>query len=127
MASLRAAQYTSRKSAWNSGCRPSDFIGNYGVLGFTPDSLAPNWTCGSDADHPDLSGRQGGSRRPAGRSDLKQRQAQVDNLRGSIEQDIEDALLDLKAAAKQVEVAKTGLDYAQQTLGSNRRTASPPA
>ena len=47
---------------------------------------------------------------------LKQRQAQVDNLRGSIEQDIENALLDLKAAAQQVEVAKTGLDYAQQTL-----------
>jgi hypothetical protein len=47
---------------------------------------------------------------------LKQRQAQVDNLRAGIEQEIEDALLDIKAAAQQVEVAKTGLDYAQQTL-----------
>ena len=29
---------------------------------------------------------------------------------------MQNALLDLKAAAQQVEVAKTGLDYAQQTL-----------
>jgi hypothetical protein len=51
---------------------------------------------------------------------LKERQAQVDNLKGGIEQDIENALLDLKAAAEQVEVAKTGLDYAQQALAQSQ-------
>ena len=51
---------------------------------------------------------------------LKQRQAQVDNLRGRIEQDVEDALLDLKAAAQQVEVARLGLDLAQQALGQSQ-------
>jgi len=51
---------------------------------------------------------------------LRQRQAQVDNLRAAIEQDIEDALLDIKAAAQQVEVARTGLDYAQQTLDQSQ-------
>ena len=47
---------------------------------------------------------------------LKERQARVDNRTGSIEQEIENALLDLKAAAQQVEVARIGLDYAQETL-----------
>ena len=51
---------------------------------------------------------------------LKQRQAQVDDMRGRIEQDVEDAILDLKAAAQQVEVAKTGLEYAQQALGQSQ-------
>jgi outer membrane protein TolC len=51
---------------------------------------------------------------------LKQRQAQVDDLKGRIEQDVEDALLDLKAAAQQVEVAKLGLDLAQQALGQSQ-------
>ena len=57
---------------------------------------------------------------------LKQRQAQVDNLKAGIEQDVQDALLDLKAAAQQVEVATIGLELAQQAL-TNRTTASPPA
>ena len=57
---------------------------------------------------------------------LKQRQAQVDNLRGSIEQDVQNALLDLKAAAEQVEVAKTGLDLRSKRWCS-RKTALPPA
>ncbi len=51
---------------------------------------------------------------------LKQRQAQVDNLRGRIEQDVQDALLDLKAAGQQVEVAKLGLDLAEQALGQSQ-------
>ena len=45
---------------------------------------------------------------------LKERQAQADNLKARIEQEVEDAILDLKAAAQQVEVAKIGLDFAQQ-------------
>ncbi len=47
---------------------------------------------------------------------LRQRRAQRDDLKGRIEQDIADAVLDATAAAEQVEVAKATLDYAQQTL-----------
>ncbi len=47
---------------------------------------------------------------------LQQRKAQRDDLKGRIEQDVADAILDVTAAAEQVEVAKATLDYAQQTL-----------
>jgi hypothetical protein len=41
-------------------------------------------------------------------------------MRGRIEQDVQDAILDLKAASQQVEVAKMGLEYAQQALGQSQ-------
>ncbi len=115
LASLRAAQY-SLDSAWQQRLPSVGFMGNYGVLGFNPSSLAPSWTAAATLNIPIFQGERIESDVQQARSILKQRQAQVDNLRGSIEQDIDDALLDLRAAAQQVEVGKTGLDYAQQTL-----------
>src|SRR5271166_1882433 len=115
LASLRAAQY-SLDSAWQQRLPSIGFSGNYGILGYNPGSLAPNWTAAATLAIPIFQGERIESDIQQARSVLKQRQAQVDNLRGAIEQDIQDALLDLKAAAQQVEVGKVGLDYAQQAL-----------
>jgi len=115
LASLRAAQY-SLDSSTRERLPSIGFMGNYGVLGFTPSALGPNWTAAATLNIPIFEGERIESDVQQARSVLKQRQAQVDNLRGSIEQDIDDALLDLKAAAQQVEVGKIGLDYAQQAL-----------
>jgi outer membrane protein TolC len=115
LASLKAAQY-SEQSAWQQRLPSIGFSGNYGVLGFTPGSMAPNWTAAATLDIPIFQGGRVEADVQQSRTTLKERQAQVDNLKGSIEQEIENALLDLKAAAQQVEVAKTGLDYAQETL-----------
>jgi outer membrane protein TolC len=58
------------------------------------------------------------------RGDAKQAQAQLDtekaqlsDLRGQIDADIRDAFLDLESAAKQVEVARSNMELAAQTLG----------
>jgi len=115
LASLRAAQYT-REAAWQQRLPYIGFMANYGVLGFTPSSLAPNWTAAATLNLPIFQGGRVEADIQQDEAVIKERQAQVDNLRASIEQDIEDSLLDIKAAAQQVEVAKTGLDYAQQTL-----------
>jgi len=115
MASLRAAQL-SYDAAWQQRLPSIGFSGNYGVLGFTPSALGPSWTAAATLEIPIFQGEKIESDIQQARSVLKQRQAQVDNLRGSIEQDIDNALLDLKAAAQQVEVGKVGLDYAQQAL-----------
>ncbi len=115
LALLRAAQL-SRDAAWKQRLPSIGFSGNYGVLGFTPSSLGPAWTAAATLAIPIFQGGKIESDIQQADAVLKQRQAQVDNLRGGIEQDIENALLDLRAAAKQVEVAKTGLDFAQQTL-----------
>jgi outer membrane protein TolC len=115
LASLRAAQY-SRQSAWQQRLPSIGISGDYGILGYTPSALAPNYTFAATLAIPIFQGGKVEADVAQAEATLKVRQAQVDNLRAGIEQDIEDALLDIKAAAQQVEVARTGLDYAQQTL-----------
>ena len=115
LASLRAAQY-SLDSAWQQRLPSIGFSGNYGVLGFNPSAIAPNWTAAATLSIPIFQGEKIESDIQQARSIVKQRQAQVDNLHGGIEQDIDNALLDLKAAAQQVEVGRVGLEYAQQAL-----------
>jgi outer membrane protein TolC len=119
LASLRAAQL-SREAAWKQRLPSIGLTGEYGVLGNTPDAMSPNWTAMATLRIPIFEGGKVEADVRLAEAVLKQRQAQVDNLRGRIEQDVEDALLDLKAAAQQVEVAKLGLDLAQQALGQSQ-------
>lgn len=51
---------------------------------------------------------------------LKQSEQQLENLRGQIDYDVRTALLDLNAAADQVEVARSTVDLADQTLTQAR-------
>jgi outer membrane protein TolC len=119
LASLRAAQLN-RDAAWKQRLPSIDFAGEYGVLGTTPDSMSPNWMAAATLRIPIFQGGKIEADVQQTDAVLKQRQAQVDDMRGRIEQDVEDAILDLKAAAQQVEVAKTGLEYATQALGQSQ-------
>jgi outer membrane protein TolC len=47
---------------------------------------------------------------------LRQNRAQLENLRGQIEYEVRTALLDLQAADEQVQVARSSVDLAEQTL-----------
>ena len=47
---------------------------------------------------------------------LRQARAQLDNLRGQIEYEVRTALLDIEAADQQVQVARSSVDLAEQTL-----------
>jgi outer membrane protein TolC len=118
-AALRAAQL-SREAAWKQRLPSIGFAGEYGVLGTTPDSMSPNWAAAATLKIPIFQGGKVEADVQQTDAVLKQRQAQVEDMRGRIEQDVEDAILDLKAAAQQVEVAKTGLEYAQQALGQSQ-------
>ena len=82
--------------------------------------MAPNWTAAATLKIPIFQGGKVEADVQQTDAVMRQRQAQVDDLRGRIEQDVEDAILDLKAAAQQVEVAKTGREYAQQALGQSQ-------
>ena len=119
LALLKAAELK-RSAAWKEYLPSLGALGNYGVLGFTPSSLGPAYTLGATLTVPVFQG--GKVRADVQQADavLKQRQAEVDNLKAGIEQDVQDAILDLKAAAQQVEVAKIGLDLAQQTLAQSQ-------
>ena len=115
LTTLRSAQLK-EQSAWKEHLPSIDLSGGYGVLGNQPSSISPNWTALASLNIPIFQGGRIRSDIEQAQAVLKQRQAQVDNLKAQIEQEIQNALLDLKAAAEQVEVAKTGLDLAQQTV-----------
>ena len=51
---------------------------------------------------------------------LREARAQLDNLRGQIEYEVRTALLDIAAADEQVEVARSSVDLAEQTLTQAR-------
>jgi len=114
-AQLRAAELR-RSAAWKEYLPSVGFSGAYGVLGYHPDAMAPNYNAAATLNIPIFQGGKVQADVAAEDAHLKEAQAQTDNLKGRIEQEVEDAILDLKAAARQVEVAKTGLDFAQQAL-----------
>jgi outer membrane protein TolC len=116
---LKSAQLN-RSAAWKQHLPTLGASGDYGVLGFTPSSLGPQYTLGATLNIPVFQGEKVKADVQQADAVLLQRQAQVDNLRAGIEQDVQDALLDLKAAAKQVEVARIGLDLANQTLAQSQ-------
>jgi outer membrane protein TolC len=105
-----------RSAAWKGWLPSLDLSGTYGVLGFHPDEMAPNYSAAATLNIPIFQGGKVQADIKEADAVLKERQAQADNLKARIEQEVEDSILDLNAAAKQVEVAKTGLDFAQQAL-----------
>ncbi len=90
--------------------------GDWGVLGTHPDNAFPTWTVLAGMRVPIFQGGKVEADIRLAESILQQRKAQREDLRGRIEQDVADALLDVTAAGEQVEVAQATLDYAQQTL-----------
>ena len=115
LAQVHAAELR-RSAAWKGYLPSLDLSGAYGVLGYHPDDLAPNYSAAATLNIPIFQGGRVQADIKEADTVLKERQAQADNLKARIEQEVEDSILDLNAAAKQVEVAKTGLDFAQQAL-----------
>lgn len=116
---LRAADL--QRSSAVKGYLPSlGLSGTYGVLGYHPDAMAPNYSAAATLNIPIFQGGRVQADVKEADAVLKERKAQADNLKARIEQEVEDSILDLKAAARQVDVAKTGLDFAQQALGQSQ-------
>ncbi len=51
---------------------------------------------------------------------MRQSRQQLENLRGQIDYEVRSALLDLASASEQVEVARSSVDLANQTLAQGR-------
>ena len=118
-AQLRAAELR-RAAAWKGYLPSVGVSGAYGVLGYTPDAMAPNYSAAATLNIPIFQGGKVQADVRETEAALKERQAQADNLKARIEQEVEDSILDLKAAAQQVEVARTGLDLAQQVVAQSQ-------
>jgi outer membrane protein TolC len=91
-----------------------------GALGTSPAEVERTWSAYGVLRVPIFTGGQVAATVQRVSAARDQRKAEADDLRTSIEQDVTDAVLDVRAAAERVDVAKATADFAQQTLAQAR-------
>jgi len=90
--------------------------GDYGVLGTAPNNAIPTWTISGGVRIPIFQGGKIESDIQQAQAELRQFAARRDDLKGRIEQDVADALLDVGSAAEQLQVAQATLEYSRLAL-----------
>jgi outer membrane protein TolC len=119
MEQVRAAEYF--RSAASAERYPTLGINaNYGDIGITPGESHGTFTVAGSLNIPIFQGGKVHGDVLEAEATLKQTRQQMENLRGQIDYDVRTALLDLNAAAEQVEVARSSVDLATQTLAQAR-------
>jgi outer membrane protein TolC len=114
-AQVRAAELSRR--AATAGYYPSlDVSANYGDIGVTPAHSNGTWQVNGGLNIPIFTGGRVRSDVLEADAQLKQVRSQLNDLRGRIDYEVRASLLDLSSAAEQVEVARSSVDLAEQTL-----------
>jgi outer membrane protein TolC len=117
-AQVRAAELSRR--AATAGHYPSlDFNANYGDIGVTPSQSNGTWQVNGGLNIPIFAGGKTHSDVLEADAQLKQARSQLNDLRGRIDYEVRASLLDLTSAAEQVEVARSSVDLAEQTLAQS--------
>jgi outer membrane protein TolC len=112
---LVAAQL--ERSAAIAGYFPTvDVAANFGEIGPAPGSVLPTYAVSGTLNIPIFQGGKVHGDVLKADATLRQAQAQLADLRAQIEQDIRNALLDLKSSADQVEVAQSSVNLAEEAL-----------
>ena len=122
-----ARQNSSRRAATAEHYPTIDVEGELRRLGVTPANSHGTFHGRRDRYRiPIFQGGRSARRRLAGRGYLQpERGARLEDLRGQIDNDVRNALLDLNAAADAVEVARSSVDLAEQTLEQARIVSRP--
>jgi outer membrane protein TolC len=115
LAKLRAAQL-SRRAATAEHYPDLGFEADYGDIGVSPFHSNGTYHVEGSLKIPIFAGGRARADVLQAESVLRQNQQQVDNLRGQIDNEVRTAMLDLNAANDQVQVARSSVDLAQQTL-----------
>src|SRR5580700_9513527 len=119
LAQVRAAEL-SRRSA-TAGHYPSlDMNANLGDIGVTPAHSNGTWQVQGGVTIPIFAGGKTHSDVLEAESQLRQARSQLGDLGGRIDYEVRTALLDLHSAAEQVEVARSSVDLAEQTLAQSQ-------
>jgi outer membrane protein TolC len=119
LALARAAEY-SRRAATAEHLPTVTANADYGVIGPTPDQTHGTFTASASLHIPIFAGGKAQGDALQAQAQLDRDRQQLDNLRGQIEQDVRNGLLDLRSASDQVKVARSNVDLAQQTLQQAR-------
>jgi outer membrane protein TolC len=115
----RAAEYF--KKAASAEYWPSlNLAANYGDIGVRPDSSHGTFEVSGTLTIPIFQGGKVHADVLQAEAAKRQYRSQLESLRGQIDFEVRTALLDLAAAADQVEVARSSVDLANQTLTQAR-------
>ena len=116
---LAAAQL--ERSAATAGYFPTiDVAANWGEIGAVPGDVLPTYALTGTLNIPIFQGGKVHGDVLKAEASLRQAQAQMADVRAQIDQDIRNALLDLKSSADQVEVAQSSVNLAEQALAQSR-------
>jgi outer membrane protein TolC len=112
---VRAAELSRRAAA--AEYFPSlDLEADYGDIGVSPFRSNGTYHVGGTVNIPIFQGGRVHGDTLQAEASLRQAQQQMENLRGQIDYEVRTAMLDLNAAADQVQVAQSSVNLAQQTL-----------
>lgn len=115
---VRSAELSRRAAI--AGYYPSlDVNANYGDIGVTPGQSNGTWQVNGGLTIPIFAGGKTHSDVLEADARLKQARSQLADLRGRIDYEVRASLLDLNSAAEQVEVARSSVDLAEQTLAQS--------
>src|SRR6266852_3128632 len=112
---VRAAEYY-RKGATAEYFPTIDMTADYGDIGVNFGNSHGTFTVAGRLNIPNFQGGKVHADVLQSEATLRQARAQLDNLRGQIEYEVRTALLDFEAADQQVQVARSSVDLAEQTL-----------
>jgi len=116
---LLAAQF--EHSAAVAGYFPSlNFAADYGEIGKVPGDVLPTFHVLGTLNIPMFEGGRAHADVLKADAGLRQAQAQLADVRGQIDQDVRNALLDLKSSSEQVEVAQSSVNLAEQALAQSQ-------
>jgi outer membrane protein TolC len=113
---LRRAAQLARKAAVGEALPGIQWNADYGTIGTTPGNSHGTFSTAVGLKVPVFQG--GKVRADIQQADavLRQREAEVEDMRGRIEFEVRSAVLDLTSAAQQVEVARSSVDLATQQM-----------
>jgi outer membrane protein TolC len=119
LAQVRAAEL-SRKAA-SAGRYPTvEVDANLGDIGVTPSQSNGTWQVNGGINIPIFAGNRVHGDVLQADAQLRQARSQLGDIRGRIDYEVRTALLDLNAAAEQVEVARSSVDLAEQALAQSQ-------
>ena len=119
LAQVHAAELSKRGAS--AGRYPTlEMNANLGDIGVTPSQSNGTWQVTGGLNIPIFAGNKVHSDVLEADSQLKQARSRLADLRGQIDYEVRASLLDLSAAAEQVEVARSSVDLAEQALTQSR-------
>ncbi len=119
MAQVQSAEL-SRKAA-SAGRYPTIGVdANYGDIGINPGQSNGTWQVVGGINIPVFAGNRVHGDVLQADAQLKQARSQMGDLRGRIDYEVRSALLDLNAAAEQVDVARSSVELAEQALAQSQ-------